>query len=107
MRRVAEMVIKHEVKKKNQKAYCNLETHNRVPFFSMLYERGNALTGSKYFWLTSSLFWLLLAIQNVTHVVLCFPVRSTKECCMENIALLFHANALTSVKNIAVLLNIK
>jgi len=59
----------------------------------MLHKRGGALTGLKYFWLTNSLFWLLLVIQN------CYKTNSavfsvhnavfSEECCMENIALLF------------------
>jgi len=41
----------------------------------------------KHFWSANSSFWILLAIQNVTHVT--NSAVFSEECCMENIALLF------------------
>jgi len=37
-------------------------------YFFILHECGGALTGLKHFWSTNTSFWLLFAIQNVTHV---------------------------------------
>jgi len=45
--------------------YWAQDPHQSAIFF-ILYELGGAL---KHFWLTNGLFWLLLAIQNVMHMI--------------------------------------
>jgi len=58
-------------------------------YFLILHKRGSGLTGLN-FWSKNCLFWLLLEIQNVIQVtkVLIRSATCSKECCMENIALL-------------------
>jgi len=53
-----------------------------------MHKHGSALTGLKDFCLKNSLFWLLLATQNVTHVtnsavISVHSVVFSEGCCME------------------------